>query len=277
MTLPNLIGIGAQRAATTWMYHCLKEHPQVFAPEKKEIHFFDENFDKGLDWYESHFKGAGTKRIIIDITPNYLNVEGAMEKMAEIVPEAKLFVILREPVSRAYSSYNLLYEQHFQGKTFRDAFEATDYLKRLSTYAGDLRRAFNLFGRDNVLVFTYDDVVTNPELVLRELYTFAGIDNDFVPESVNVRYNPVLFARLQETLERLRLGGILDRFKQSPFGKALKNRLSTNRKRPGDRDTSVQATDKIADREYLDKLKIEFREDILEVQRLIDRDLSNWL
>ena len=67
--LPNFIGIGAQRAATTWLYQCLKEHPEVYVPDVKEIHFFDENYDKPLAWYLSFFENAGGYRAVGVITP----------------------------------------------------------------------------------------------------------------------------------------------------------------------------------------------------------------
>ena len=76
--LPNFLGIGAQRAGTTWLYNCLNEHPDVFVSSAKEIHFFSHEFDRGVTWYEGHFQGRNTESAIGEITPNYLNVPAAI-------------------------------------------------------------------------------------------------------------------------------------------------------------------------------------------------------
>ncbi len=276
MTLPNFIGIGAQRAATTWMYHCLREHPEIFASEKKELHFFDENFEKGIEWYAQHFESAG-KPVISEITPNYLNVEIALERMAKTVPDARLFVVLREPISRAYSSYRLLHNEHFQGKSFQEACEISPYLTRLSKYSEDLARVYSLYQSDQVKVFLYDDVLSDPADVVRQLYSFAQVDADFVPESIDVRYNPILYPRVQDTLEKFKLGRALARFKQTRLGVHLKNRLSTQKTVQTHSDDNTENKKRIASEAYIQSLKQEFRQDILKVQDMIGRDLSAWL
>ncbi|MDJ0701607.1 MAG: sulfotransferase [Woeseiaceae bacterium] len=276
MTLPNLIGIGAQRAATTWMYHCLREHPEVFTTEKKELHFFDENFDKGLSWYQQHFASA-TEEVIAEITPNYLNVEAALQRMSDTIPDARIFVVLREPISRAYSSYRLLYNEHFQGRTFEEACAASPYMIRLSKYADDLQRAFSLYDRDKIAIFLYDDVRSDPARVVKDLYSFAGVDASFEPSSINTVYNAILYPDLQEFLQRIRLGGALNRFKESQLGKALKTRLSARKVRYSAKAEPESEQHRIASDAFIAELREEFRDDILKVQELIGRDLSAWL
>jgi len=271
--LPNLIGIGAQRAATTWMFHCLQEHPEIFTPEVKEIHFFDAKFDEGIEWYEQHFVSS-EQRVISEVTPNYLNVEEALYRMVEIVPDAKLFVVLRDPVSRAYSSYRLLYNEHFQGKTFEEACEMTPYMIRLSKYADDLTRAYSLFDSERIAVFLYDDVLSNPIGVVRNLYSFAQVDSNFVPESINVHYNSILLPRLQDLLQKTWLGGTLELFKQSQMGISLKNRLATRQSR---RAKSKSGDSHIGSDRFIAKLRMDFRDDIKRVQKIIGRDLTAWL
>ena len=104
MPLPNFVGIGAQRAATTWAHICLREHPDVFLPDTKEVHFFNRNFDRGIAWYEAHFARHAGEAAVGEVTPNYLNNEEAIPRMAHVLPEARLFVILREPIQRANAS-----------------------------------------------------------------------------------------------------------------------------------------------------------------------------
>ena len=98
--LPNFLGIGVQRAATTWLHNCLDEHPQVFVPKDKELHFFSSQFDRGLAWYESCFAAANGQMAVGEITPTYLH-EAPIERIAATLPAARLFLVLREPVARA--------------------------------------------------------------------------------------------------------------------------------------------------------------------------------
>ncbi len=108
--LPDFICIGAQRAGTTWLYQCLKEHPAVFVPEKKEVRFFNYQYSEGLDWYRSHFEGHQPGQILGELTPDYHRQAEAIDRIAKDVPGVKLVYVLRDPVARAYSQYSLYLE-----------------------------------------------------------------------------------------------------------------------------------------------------------------------
>lgn len=68
--LPTFIGLGAQRAGTTWLYSCLAEHPEVFMSRKKELYYFSKNYELGREWYESQFAEAAGARARGEITPD---------------------------------------------------------------------------------------------------------------------------------------------------------------------------------------------------------------
>jgi hypothetical protein len=109
--LPDILIIGAQKAATTTLFDALSAHPDVVAArapwsgqQVKELHFFDSGWAAGPDWYASHYghrEGRG-----LDATPNYLPFEHTHARMREVVPAARLVVSLRNPISRAYSQFN---------------------------------------------------------------------------------------------------------------------------------------------------------------------------
>jgi hypothetical protein len=116
MPLPTFLIIGAQKSGTTWLAHNLRQHPEVFMPEQ-EIHYFDKdfNFKKGVEWYEKHFAGAEGEKAIGEKTPDYLwangrGVEGHLPdvhlNIHNTLPEAKLIVVLRNPVERAVAAVN---------------------------------------------------------------------------------------------------------------------------------------------------------------------------
>jgi hypothetical protein len=107
--LPGFIIIGTQKGGTTSLYRWLADHPQVVSPWKKEIHFFDYHFDRGEHWYRSHFPLTATLRskdaITGEASPYYIAHPHAARRIASVVPDARLILLLRNPASRAVSHY----------------------------------------------------------------------------------------------------------------------------------------------------------------------------
>lgn len=264
--LPNFIGIGAQRAATTWVHQCLREHPEVFVPEQKELHYFNEHWDKGLDWYGSHFRPQAGQRAIGEISPNYLESEKAIRRMAQTIPEARLFVILREPVERAVSAYTIFRSLYGQ-KSFAEACTAGSNLMTIGFYAQHLERVFSYYPRERVKVFLYDDVQASPRQVLAELFSFLGVDSTFVPASVRAVYNSSRTSSVQTTLSSWGLSLPMDWLKGSFLGRWSRRWVLKVMPKSGD---PIQP-------ETLESLRQTYREDILRLQQLIGRDLSHWL
>jgi hypothetical protein len=102
--LPDVVIIGAMKAGTTSLYHYLCQHPNVSGAWSKEVHYFDENYDRNPMWYRSNFDlhGGG---ISVEATPRYLFDEETLWRMSVVLPDATVIALLREPVSRAYSHY----------------------------------------------------------------------------------------------------------------------------------------------------------------------------
>ena len=103
--LPNFLYIGTSKAGSTWLYDVLNHHPDVFMAPGKGLYFFSAHYERGLDWYGSHFAAAAGQRIRGEVSHGYLYDEKACERMAAMDPELKLMVCLREPVDRAFSEY----------------------------------------------------------------------------------------------------------------------------------------------------------------------------
>src|SRR6056297_2233099 len=104
---PDFIGIGAMKAATSWIYKCLIEHPEVCGSSKKELHFFDrpQNYKKGIDYYISFFKHCPQDKAKGEYTPNYLYSPATPELISRHFPNVKIIVCLRNPAERAWSHY----------------------------------------------------------------------------------------------------------------------------------------------------------------------------
>jgi hypothetical protein len=103
--LPDFIIIGAPRTGTTALFDCLGRHPDVVPAHKKELHFFDHKWDRGLDWYTSQFAHAPAAAVTGEATPRYMANRTAMERLVATVPEALLICVLRDPVERAHSHF----------------------------------------------------------------------------------------------------------------------------------------------------------------------------
>jgi hypothetical protein len=174
LRLPDFIGVGPPRTATTWLHEALKGH--VVLPEGiKETNFFVSHYDKGLEWYASLFRNSASGVPIGEFSPSYFGIPEARERIAATIPRCKIIITLREPVERLYSHYRKGYEQaNFRG-TFEETLEARPDLLTWSCYAGHLRCWFDSFGRENVLVLLYDELKTDPQEFLNRVAQFIGI------------------------------------------------------------------------------------------------------
>lgn len=266
--LPTFLGIGAQRAATTWAYHCLQEHPEVFVPDTKELHFFDDKFDHGLAWYESHFTIGDGHKAVGEVTPTYISAPEAVLRIAGTIPHVRLFAILREPVQRAFSAYQLLHRD-LVGTSFEDACRTLEHLITRGLYAEQVDRLRRHFPRESVKIFLYDDVLQDPREVIAQLYRFLGVDPTFVPPSVKTIYNRVVFPKAQSVINRIGLGSGIRLLRRTPLGNWIKKMHKI-------RGDTTNNPGESVDPRLVAELKAVFREDIVRLEELIGRDLSAW-
>lgn len=206
--LPNFLGIGAQRCGTTWLHKCLAEHPQVGTASIKEAHFFDNEWDRGIAWYESFFEGCVGALAVGEVTPEYISDPLAVERMASVIPNAKLIAIVRNPIDRAYSAY-WLRRKEFQGLSFEEAIEKEPDLLDRGLYADQIRRVLKHYSRDQLLVLLFDDLERDDKAFMRRVFEFLGVDSEYRPSPLGRTHNAVLFPYAQDILHRLRLYGII--------------------------------------------------------------------
>lgn len=263
--LPTFIGLGAQRAGTTWAYNCLAEHPEVFMTRKKELHFFYVNYERGLPWYEEQFAAAGGARARGEITPDYLYHEKAISNIAKDLPGARSFVILRNPIDRAISAF-ALHGPRYTGMSFAEACAADPELIDRGLYHAHLQTVYRHLPRERVAVLFYDDLVARPAQFVRGLYELVGVDPDFVPGSLGTRYNRVVFPDLQRAMLSTGLGWVIDGIKRTPLGNWIRRRTAADRRESG-----------VAGASDIEFLRDRFRDDVERLAVLCRRDLSHWL
>ena len=262
---PAFLGIGVQRAATTWVYECLRAHPDVFLPEQKELHYFDESYELGASWYASHFPGAECERTLGEITPSYLHIDGVAERIASDLPDIKLFVILREPISRARSGFDL-FKGDFDTDNFTEACSLGSPLVQRSLYSQALEKYFSLFERNQILVLLFDDIMSRPQYCVEEICAHIGVKMMEPDKIIGQGTNSVVFPNAQRLLNRFGLASMVKIAKQEPFNSLIRSGASKvrDRKRLSDDGPSAE-------------VRAQFRSDIVKLESLIDRDLSGWL
>jgi hypothetical protein len=187
--LPTFLGLGAPKAATTWLFRCLDAHPDVFVADVKETKFFSWGHTiRDVADYREHFAGVTGETAIGEVTTSYLYWDGTAGRVHEVLPDARLFVSLRNPMDQVYSHYWHLRRQNFhqderpRPESFEEALELyPEKLLRPARYAEHLDRWLTLFDREQLHVVFYDDIQTAPEQVLRRLYAFLGVDKSVRP------------------------------------------------------------------------------------------------
>jgi Sulfotransferase domain len=209
--LPNAIILGAQKAGTTTLFALLARHPYVLTSCTKEVHFFDLQPDRGIEWYRAHFPlvhqaeqlaSAGIWPAVLEASPYYLFHPAVPNRLAKVTPRIRFIVLLRNPVMRAWSHYwherargyewrspeaafqrerdrlageeeRLLTEPNYRSHAHRHF----SYFGR-SCYAAQLERWFALFPREYFLVLRSEDFFASPDTTLRRTLRFLGLPNE---------------------------------------------------------------------------------------------------
>ncbi len=189
---PNLLGIGAAKCGTTWFADQLSSHPDIFLPPQKELGaLYYNDLEDRLDEYQAYFLGAEHAQVRCDFSVRYLSEPNASTAAARHTPDAKILVILRDPVDQVQSHYWHQVRQNFaQAKAVKpqpDIFHAMERFPRLllepALYGKHLRRWYELFPENRVLVLNYDDVAKDLPAALAKVWAFL----DLAPAAVTLR------------------------------------------------------------------------------------------
>jgi len=213
--LPDFIILGAQKAGTTTVYDNLVKHPAVHPCDIKEVHFFDKNWRRGENWYRAHFPLKVSRRKAIEKGEQWITGEGspyymfhpmAAERIENLCPRARLIVVLRNPVERAYSHYQHEKRKGREDLPFEDALAAEDQrigndaerlksnqyfqsfahqhfsYKSRGRYAEQLERWFKVFPREQFLVLESGELNRNFAETFEDVYRFLGISGFELPQ-----------------------------------------------------------------------------------------------
>lgn len=195
--MPEFLIIGAQKGGTTSLYDYLIQHPQIISAFRKEIHYFDKNYEKGMNWYNSFFPLIEKKGISGEASPFYLYHKLVPQRIKSDLNNVRLIVLLRDPVQRAFSHYKMEKRRGIEKFSFVDALEAEEtrlklgeeklesglysynhqyfsYLDR-GNYAVQLQRWFEYFDKDNILILNSESFFKDPGAIYNQVLTFLGL------------------------------------------------------------------------------------------------------
>ena len=286
--LPNFIIVGAPKAGTTSLYHYLSDHPQVFMSTPKEVDFFScEEIEsqrlyfndfkvKSLSEYEKLFDSVTNEKAIGEGSVSYLFYPDTPLKIKECLPEVKIIIMLRVPLSRGFSHYLMdhrlgLVDISYDAIVSQDSEHEKQHLYyqqyvELGLYYKQVKRYFDVFGRQSVKIYLQEDLQNNPDKVIRDLYGFLDIDHSYNPD-LSRKHN-VFSMPKNKLIHKLYAVHTIRRLSSKLFPerlkKTIKNLLFERGRKP------------VLSTEIRDCLIDIYSEDVQMLEKLIGRDLSSW-
>jgi hypothetical protein len=200
---PNFFIVGARKCAVTSLYVYLQNIPGVYMSPLKELYYFAPNSVKSKRWdkeeYLGFFKKANGHVAIGEATPIYLWDPDAPKVIHQTIPHARIVMSLRDPVERAYSQYLMAMKFATRKSPFYDEL-IRSYKKQekvhgisalyveLGMYYDQVRRYFDIFGREQVKVLIFEEFVQDPVKYVNEVLAFLGVN--YKVTEINGHYNP---------------------------------------------------------------------------------------
>jgi hypothetical protein len=297
--LPNFLIAGAAKSGTTSLYYYLKDHPDIYLSPVKEPCFFtseilnicrqgvddDKKFYiKTFEKYCELFRGAPGKKAIGEASTDTLyHYEETIPAIKRLMVEPSIIILLRNPVDRAFSAYLHLVRDNRESLSFEQGLAAEEerikrnwqciwHYKKRGLYYDQVKAFMDSF--KHVKVLLHDDLKKNPESVIKEVYEFLGVDASYRPADTKTHYNMSGVPRFKCLNNIFLMKNIVQRTIRN-----IGSFLLTEDRWVKLRDTLrgkllVKIEMKPETRFYLQQF---FREDILKLQELIDKDLSAWI
>ncbi len=296
---PDFFIVGAPKSGTTAMYMYLKKHPEIFMPDKKEVHFFGTDFVsprfiRDIKDYMSLFADASDEKHVGEASAWYLYSKKAANEIKQFNPFSKIIIMLRNPVDVIYSLHNwfvskgveniadlesALKLEHIRRQGLylpdTDHFKEAFYYRDVVKYTEQVKRYVDVFGRENIHIIIFDDFKYDTESIYQETLRFLDVDQNFKPAFSII--NPSTYRVHSKSLHKVLLSPpktalflskvplLRDLFKTIYDGLMKFNTVN---------DRNI---DDLMDPDLRAMLKREFKSEIEKLSLLLDRDLTHWV
>lgn len=279
MPLPNFLIAGFGKSGTTALWHYLNHHPDIFLSPEKEVRFFTNpegdpkkigNYAKGLTWYENFFTKHRGEKMIGEATPMYLSNPDSLTLIKKDLPTIKLIILLRDPVERLYSGFLHAMRDGKKHDSFLD-YARQKYSHR-NMYKDDLKRAFSLLPREQILILLTEDLKQHSQKTVKGTLEFLGVNPNFDITPYQKRYNP------HQVPKNIKLHRLLVRLNKQSIKllpPSLYLRLKGLKRKIRDLTSKTEKSQPL-DPEIRRQLIHLFEEDIAYVEQLLNRDLKHW-
>lgn len=281
--LPNFIIIGAGKCGTTSLHNYLNQHQNIYLCPQKETYFFVPepirskfkpwgaiaNFDN----YTNLFKDASQDSVIGEISTTYYRHPEAAKQIRQTLPKVKIIAILRDPANRAFSDYQMHFRKGNETRDFSAIISSENRFIKPGFYYSELIPYFEVFPREQIKILLFTDLVKTPTSFIEDVFKFIEVDPTFRPDTSkksrsgglpknktlnNLLTKPNLFRKIIASL----LGIFIPPYiRQNIRSSLVKQNIQQTKLSPDVRQQLIEI----------------YRDDILKLQELIERDLSNWL
>ncbi|MDR4507108.1 MAG: sulfotransferase [Candidatus Brocadiaceae bacterium] len=296
--LPNFLIVGTLKAGTTSLYNYLKQHPQVYMSHIKEPRFLtniysgmpqhmkkEKQIVDNIKDYKKLFENVTNEKAIGEASTGCLYYyEEAIENIKHYLGDVKIIIILRDPTERAFSSFQMVVRNRRENLSFEDALNAEDerknsnfmdgcgwQYKSVGFYYNQVKAYLENFSQ--VRIYLYDDLRRDPLSVMKDIYEFLEVDKLFIPDT-GFEYN-VGGVPKNKFIQYFLVKSLKFKTHVEPIFKCLKMEEWVYKLIHALREKNLKKHKmNPKTREYLKNV---FREDILKLQELINRDLSKWL
>ena len=203
MKLPDFIIAGAQKCGTKALFDYFNLHPEIGMANyiyQREVHFFDQHYKKGIDWYKSLFN---PNKICGEKTPDYITQLKWIKRMAKTAPNAKIIICLRDPVQRAYSNWH---EVKAAGTAVPplESLGPEHPIINYGFYGQQIENLYSLYRSDQVIIVINEIFINNIPNAMKHLYQFVGASplhkTDISRVTMRPRKKPVLAAEIVDHL-----------------------------------------------------------------------------
>lgn len=205
---PDIIGIGAQKCASSWLHAVAGSHPEIGISDPKEVDFFSYYFDRGYRWYEEHFAEVPGARVYFESSPSYFHDPRSPARARAYREDLKVLALLRDPVKRAFSNHlHEIIKGHIPSCPFEEGLENNPAYLEQGLYATHLGRWLDAFPREQVKVLFAEEISADPGAAAADVFSFLGVDPTFDSAILHERRNESDRARLPALRKGLRAGG----------------------------------------------------------------------